>query len=709
MESVPHYCEICKKTHVPDGRHDHHGTHDRYVHHEGAALTGASANESCNEGAGGCARKAGIQEDDEGGDSCDDPQPPPARGAGGCGCCGNEEPATDFSKPKTWLPIIIGAAILGVGLLFSGALRVACFFVAYVLLGGSVLKQAWLDMKGGHVFGESLLMGIATLGAFAIGEYTEAVGVMLFYRIGEYFQELAVDKSRRSISEIVNLRPETAQVMRDGAWVRINPAEAAVGESMMVEPGERIALDGIVRAGESRIDFSALTGESVPVGVGPGKEIMAGGVNQSSPLTVEITRPLMESASSRVLRAVEDAAQGKPRLENFITRFSKIYTPIVVVLAVLLAVIPPLAGLGVWKDWLYRALMFLVISCPCALVLSVPLTFFAGLARASSHGVLFKGANRMEALATARAAVLDKTGTLTEGVFNVQQVLPANSFSEKELLGIAAAAEHHSPHPVAKAIRDAAGVYTPCEDVEEIAGHGVRATMDGKEVLVGNAKLLARAGITPQEEQTGTVAYVAADGVYAGCVVIADKVKSDAARAVAMLNKDVGYTAILTGDTKGQALDVARQTGVRDCYYQLLPEEKLAHLQDIRSRYGRVIFVGDGINDAPVLMGADVGIAIGVSGADMAVEAADVVLLNEELTAIPDAVAISCRTMRIARENIIFALAVKTLAMVLGTLGIADMWMAVFADVGTAFLCVLNALRLLARKPGKKNAAPATI
>ncbi len=618
----------------------------------------------------------------------------------GCSACGHahDEPSNPW---KQWLSILSGAALFAAALLTKGVLSTVLFFAAYALLGMPVLLQAARDIGRGQVFGESFLMGIATIGAFALAEYGEAVAVMLFYRVGEYFQDLAVDRSRSTIRSAVDLRPDTARVLRDGAWVISDPMLISAGERILVEPGERIPLDGKVLSGESRVDNSAITGESVPERAAPGREVMAGGINQSGPLTLEVLRVMQESAAGRILRAVEDAAKGKPRLENFITRFARVYTPVVVGLAVLLSTVPPLFGAGAFTVWLHRALLFLVISCPCALVISVPLTFFAGLAHASARGVLFKGANRMEALAKINAAVFDKTGTLTRGVFEVQQVFTAEGFEPDALLRLAAAAEHHSPHPVAKAILKAAGEYTPAEEVQELAGRGVSALISGKRVLVGNARLLQEAGVTPPEIELGTVAYIAVDGAYAGAVIIADTLKQDAADAVRKLNRLVGYTAILTGDAAGPAQLAAQRTGASQVFAKLLPEEKLSRMQEIRARHGRVLFVGDGINDAPVLMGADVGMAVGGSGTDMAVEAADVVLLSPELTAVPDAVQQSRRTISVARVNIVFAIGIKTLVMALGAFGIANMWMAVFADVGTALLCVLNALRLL---PGKRKA-----
>ncbi len=614
----------------------------------------------------------------------------------GCANCGKDDHGEGSEEPwKMWLPIAIGAALFIAGFLTEGLVHIILNLVAYVLLGAPVLLQAGKDIIRGQVFGESFLMGVATIGAIALADYDEAVAVMLFYRVGEYFQDMAVGRSRKSIRAAVGLRPDTARVARDGAWLVVNPAEVNVGEQVLVNPGERIPLDGEIRSGESLVDFSALTGESVPVRVSMGREVMAGGINQTGPITVEVIRPASDSAVSRVLRAVEDAAKGKPKLENFITRFARVYTPIVVGIAALLAVIPPLGGLGAFSEWLHRALIFLVISCPCALVISVPLTFFAGLANASSRGVLFKGANRMEQLAAVQAAVFDKTGTLTHGVFKVQQVLPENGFREDELVKLAAAAEHHSPHPVASAIRAAAGEYSSAEEVQEIAGRGVSAAVSGRRVLVGNARLLTEDGILEPPQLSGTVAYVSVDGIYAGAILIADELKEDAGTAIGKLNNLVGYTAILTGDAEAPAQAVAKKTGVSGVYYKLLPEEKLTHMQEIRRSHGSTLFVGDGINDAPVLTGADIGMAIGGSGTDMAVEAADVVLLTPELAAIPDSISLSRRTMSIAKMNITFAIAIKVLVMILGAIGIANMWMAVFADVGTTLICVLNALRLL--------------
>ncbi len=618
-----------------------------------------------------------------------------------CALCSNEKRPRYSIKQS--LPIVLGAAVYILALLTSGGVSLVLYVLAYALLGVPVLIKALFDIGRGQVFGENFLMGVATLGAIALREYSEAVAVMLFYRVGEYFQELAVDSSRESIRSAVDLRPDTVSVLRNEIWETVKPEAVRVGEQILIEPGERVALDARVLFGESRVDNSAITGESAPVAAVVGSELMSGAINQSGPLKAEVLRLVEQSAAGRILSAVEDAAKGKPKLENFITRFARVYTPVVVGLAALLAALPPIFGLGGFSLWLHRALLFLVISCPCALVLSVPMTFFAGLANASGRGVLFKGANRMEALAGIKAVVFDKTGTLTRGVFEVQKVLPAGSFSEAELLRLAASSEYFSPHPVAAAIIKAASAHIEPEKVKELAGRGVEAVVEGKPVLVGNARLMEENNIRLPELLEGTVAYIAVSGEYAGAVVIADQLKQDAKNTIENLNNLIGYTAILTGDAAAPSKLVAKEVGAHEVFYKLLPEEKLTYMQHIREERGSVLFIGDGINDAPVLMGADVGMAIGNSGTDMAVEAADVVLLTSELHAIYEAIRISRRTISVARANIFIALLAKSLVMLLGVLGYASMWMAVFADVGVALLCVLNALRLLQRSPKRRH------
>ncbi len=614
-----------------------------------------------------------------------------------CAMCSNEQRQAYSIKQS--LPIVLGTAAYVAALFTFGSVSLVLFGAAYVLLGVPVLIKALSDIGHGQIFGENFLMGLATLGAIALGEYSEAVAVMLFYRVGEYFQELAVDSSRRSIRSAVDLRPETVRVLRNEIWETVKPEAVRVGEQILIEPGERVPLDAKVVFGESYVDNSAITGESRPVKAAVGNELMSGAINQTGPLKAKVLRSVEQSAAGRILAAVEDAAKGKPKLENFITRFARVYTPVVVGLAAMLAALPPIFGLGEFSLWLHRALLFLVISCPCALVLSVPMTFFAGLANASGQGVLFKGANRMEALASIKAVVFDKTGTLTHGVFEVKTVLPADGFNEAELLRLAASAEFFSPHPVAAAILKAAGEYAEPEKAKELAGRGVEAVVKGKTVLVGNARLLEENNISLPELLEGTVAYVAVSRVYAGAIIIADSLKQDAKETVEDLNKIIGYSAILTGDAQAPSILAAKEVGAHEVFYKLLPEEKLTYMQDIRKRHGSVLFVGDGINDAPVLMGADAGMAVGTSGTDMAVEAADIVLLTSELSAIPRAIRISRRTISVARANIIFAISAKSLVMLLGALGYASMWMAVFADVGIALLCVLNALRLLERRP----------
>lgn len=624
-----------------------------------------------------------------------------SHGESGCACGVSHE----VSK-NGWLLIALGAVLMLAAYFMGGVYSALMFAASYIILGGPVLMQAGRDLLSGRLFQESFLMGIATVGAFLLGEYSEAVAVMLFYRVGEHFQELAIDKSRRSIADIVSLRPEKARVMRGGVYIELDPGGVAVGETIAVYPGERIPLDGLVIAGESRVDTSALTGESVPMRACAGKELLAGFVNQSAPITLEVTKTLDFSASSRVLRAVEDAAEGKPKIENFISRFARVYTPIVVVIAVLVAFVPSLLGIGEFSTWAYKALMFLVISCPCALVLSVPLTFFAGLSASTKKGVLFKGANRMEALSRVKAVAFDKTGTLTHGVFKVTQVLPVDGVTQSELLSVAAAVETFSPHPIAKAIIEASeqpGARLEKYDAEnpqEHAGLGVSAAIDGEKILAGNARFLEREGILLYKLYDGTVAYIARRGEYIGAIIIADEPKAKISETIMELKTKVDYTALVTGDTEYAAKDIAQKCGVDGCYYKLMPENKLEIIKDIRKRYGSVAFVGDGINDAPVLMGADIGIAIGTGGTDMAVEASDAVLLGNELSTLPDVIDISRRTMRIAYQNIVFALGTKTLVMALGLFGITSMWMAVFSDVGTALICVLNALRLLRGNKG---------
>ena len=591
--------------------------------------------------------------------------------------------------------IALGTGLFLLGLIlgtveFYTARKVA-FVAAYLVLGWEILLTAGKNLVKGRVLDENFLMGIATLGAFAIGEFPEAVGVMLFYRVGEWFEEKALERSRSQIMKAVDLRPETV-LLDNGMAV---PAEdAEVGDLLLVRPGDRIPLDAVVVKGESRIDTAPITGEPVPVSVKPGDRVISGCVNTSGQLIIRVERPLSESMVTRILNSVENAAANKPRFEKFITRFARVYTPIVVGLAAFVALVPSLVT-GNWSYWVYTALSFLVMSCPCALVLSVPLAFFSGIGVGGKRGILFKGGLAMEALGRIQAVVMDKTGTLTRGDFRVQEV-------RGDVLALAASCEQFSTHPIGISILEAAREQSLTlekpESLEEIAGQGIRARMRGREILCGNEKLMAAHGVEiPGENVIGTRVLVAEGGVYRGLLIIADTVKENAKSAVSGLKKLGLSTAMLTGDGEETARAVAGETGVETVYAKLLPEEKLTVLGAIREKTGPVMFVGDGINDAPVLAGADVGAAMG-SGADAAIEAADVVFMTSDPAAIPQAVDIARQTARIAWQNVIFALAVKLLVMVLGLTGFASMWMAVFADSGVAMLCVLNSIRMLYKK-----------
>ncbi len=574
------------------------------------------------------------------------------------------------------------------------------FVIAYLLLGWEIVLTALKNLKNGRVFDENFLMSVATLAAFAIGDFAEAVGVMLFYRVGEFFEDVAVERSRSQIMDAVDMRPEVVNLVR-GEEVEVVPAGSVAAEDIiLIRPGDRIGLDGIVVEGESRIDTSPVTGEPVPVSVQAGDEILSGCVNEQGALKLKVTRPLSESMVTRILDSVENAAASKPKMDRFITRFARIYTPIVVLAAVLTAVIPSMIT-GDWNHWIYTAITFLVISCPCALVLSVPLAFFSGIGAGSKQGILFKGGLAIEALKNVKAVVMDKTGTITKGEFKLQQVIPSGTVSSEELLKIAAECELLSTHPIGNSIVTAAkernlALHNP-EKTEEISGKGIQAEISGRQVLCGNRALMEAHGIDfegYQSRQYGTEVLLAVDGNYAGCLVIADTIKKDAKESVGEMKNRGIVTAMLTGDSKASAEAVAAQTGIDEVHARLLPEEKLARLQEIRKNHGAVMFVGDGINDAPVLAGADVGAAMG-SGADAAIEAADVVFMNSSVKAIGEAIRIARVTGNIAVQNVVFALAVKALVMILGFMGFANMWMAVFADTGVAMLCVLNSIRAL--------------
>ena len=586
------------------------------------------------------------------------------------------------------------------------------YLVPYLLVGASTLREAAEGIVHGRVFNEDFLMAVATIGALAIGfmpgadtEFAEAVFVMLFFQVGELFEGYAEGRSRDSIAHLVEVRPDTAHVERGGAVETVQPDEVAVGETIVVSPGERVPLDGVILSGQASLNTVALTGESMPRDVGEGDEIVSGCINLSGVLRVRTTRSFGESTVSRIIHLVESANEQKSRSESFISRFARIYTPIVVISAVMLAVVPPLflGGMAVFAQWFHRALIFLVVSCPCALVISVPLTFFGGLGGASRRGILIKGSNYMDTLARLHTVVFDKTGTLTHGEFSVAAVHPEKC-DERELLHLAAHVEHSSTHPIAAALREAfpSEATDGCrvEAVEELSGRGIRARVDGRTVCVGNAKMMGDLGVEWHDcHLVGTIIHVAIDGHYAGHIVINDRVKADSPQAVADLKAlGVDHTVMLTGDREAVAADVARQTGIDEYHAQLLPIDKVSHVERLLAaapRGATLAFVGDGINDAPVLKRADVGIAMGALGSDAAIEAADVVLMDDSPAKIATAVRISRRTIAIAHQNVWFAIGVKVAILALATVGLGTMWMAVFADVGVTVLAVLNAMRAL--------------
>ncbi|MCR5300057.1 MAG: cadmium-translocating P-type ATPase [Erysipelotrichaceae bacterium] len=613
------------------------------------------------------------------------------------------------NKQKKMLMRIVSAALLYALALLLPLPEIAkliVFITAYLIVAWNVLFKAARNIGNGQVFDENFLMAVASLGAFALGEHSEAVAVMLFYQVGEWFQDYAVNRSRKSVSSLMDLRPDYANIETEDGLEQVDPEEVEEGTEIVIKPGERIPLDGIVLSGNSRIDTSALTGESVPRMVKEGEEVISGCINESGLLHVKVTKEFEESTVSRILDLVENSAEKKSKSEAFITKFAKYYTPAVVLSALALAVLPPLfTGIGqleVWKMWIYRALTFLVISCPCALVLSVPLSFFGGIGGASRKGILIKGGNYLEALCQVKVLAMDKTGTLTEGSFSVQDTVPEEGFSAAEVLLCAAAAESYSDHPIAASLKEAAGEQrTEANDIEETAGHGVKAMVDGKEVLVGNRKLFDKYGVPCKEAENdlGTVVYVAVNRQYAGHILIADTIKKEAKDAVAALKREgIRETVLLSGDNKRTAEAVCRELGIDACEAELLPGDKVTALEKRMAGCGeneKLAFVGDGINDAPVLMRADVGIAMGALGSDAAIEAADIVLMDDNVTKIAEAIRIARKTNRIVYENIWFAIGVKVLVLILSALGFTNMWWAVFADVGVAFLCVLNAMRCL--------------
>ena len=580
------------------------------------------------------------------------------------------------------------------------------FILSYLIVGFEILKKAVRNISRGKVFDENFLMSLATLGAFGIGEFPEAVAVMLFYQIGELFQSYAVDKSRKSISSLMNIRPDFANVLREGKEEKVDPDEIKIGETIFVKPGEKVPLDGKVIDGTSMLETAALTGETVPRSVKPGDEILSGCINQDGVLKIEVTKEFEESTVSKILDLVENASSKKSKSENFITKFAKYYTPIVVIIAVFLAILPLIfIKDATLLDWIYRALSFLVVSCPCALVISIPLSFFGGIGGASRIGVLIKGSNYLEALASTEMVVFDKTGTLTKGVFEVQKLSSVN-ISESELLEIASYAENYSNHPIAKSIKQAYSKdinESRIKDVQEISGHGISANFDGKEVLIGNSKLMKENEIEYKEcNEVGTVIYIAVDKDFAGSILISDKIKEDSVKAIKELKTyGIKQTVMLTGDRKEVAEEVAKNLGIDNVYSELLPDGKVKKVEELlknKNEKSKLAFVGDGINDAPVLALADIGIAMGGLGSDSAIEAADVVIMTDEPSKINSVIKLSRKTMRIVKENIVFAISVKVLVLMLSAFGIATMWEAVFADVGVSIIAIINALRMLSKK-----------
>ena len=577
------------------------------------------------------------------------------------------------------------------------------FIVSYLIVGFEILIKAVKNIFRGKVFDENFLMSVATLGAFAIGEFPEAVAVMLFYQVGELFQDYAVDKSRKSIASLMDIRPDYANVIRNGKEEKVDPSEVKIRDIIVIKPGEKVPLDGVVTEGKTTLDTKALTGESVPRNAEKGDTVLSGCINLSGTIKMEVTKEFGESTVSKILDLVENASSKKAKSENFITKFAAYYTPIVVLIAVVLAIVPPLIVEGAsFQDWLYRALSFLVVSCPCALVISIPLSFFGGIGGASKMGVLVKGSNYLEALSNAEIMAFDKTGTITEGVFEVQNVEPVG-ISKEELLKVAAYAEHYSNHPISKSIKKAYNNTIDEKEIidsQEISGKGIEAKIGNQDVLAGNEKLMNEKGIEFEKcTHIGSVVYVAIDGKYVGHIVIADKIKEDAKKTIEELKKNnIKQTVMLTGDRKNIGEAVAKAVGIDKVYTELLPDGKVEKVEELLktcSEKGKLAFVGDGINDAPVLAMADIGIAMGGLGADSAIEAADIVIMTDQPSKIISAMKLSKKTMRIVRENIVFAIGVKVLVLVLTALGLSSMWQAVFADVGVSVIAILNALRAL--------------
>ena len=607
---------------------------------------------------------------------------------------------------KEVIKVVIALILFLISLIipFENAwINIGIYIISYLIVGLDVLIEAIKNIFKGEVFDENFLMTIATIGAFAIGEYPEAVAVMLFYQIGEMFQSYAVDKSRKSIASLMDIRPDFANIKKNGSIEKVSPDKISIGDIIIVKPGEKVPLDGTIVDGNSMLDTSALTGESVPREVNIGDEVLSGSINQNGLIEIKVTKSFGESTVSKILDLVENASSKKSKSENFISKFAKYYTPIVVVIAVLLAIIPPI----IFKEtefiqWLYRALTFLVVSCPCALVISIPLGFFGGIGGASKLGVLVKGSNYLEALSKTEIVVFDKTGTLTEGVFEVQKVNSVD-ITKEDLIKCAAYAESFSNHPIANSLKKAYGKdidNKKISETHELSGLGVNAVVDGKEVFVGNEKLMQEKNIEYIKcNEIGTILYVAINNQFKGTIIISDKIKADAKKAIEKLKKNnVKKIVMLTGDKKAVGESVAKELGLDEVYTELLPNNKVEKVEELmksKSKKGKLAFVGDGINDAPVLAISDIGIAMGGLGSDAAIEAADVVLMTDEPSKVVDAIKISKKTLKIVKQNIIFAIAVKILVLILSAIGLSNMWQAVFADVGVSVLAILNALRVL--------------
>lgn len=582
----------------------------------------------------------------------------------------------------------------------------AIYLISYIIVGFEILKKAVRNIKRGKVFDENFLMSVATIGAFAIQEFPEAVAVMLFYQIGELFQDYAVDKSRKSISDLMDLRPDYANVLRNGKEEKIDPDGVKIDEIIIVKPGEKVPLDGVIIEGNSFIDTKGLTGEPKPRRVAESNEILSGCINLEGILKIRVKKEYDESTVSKILELVENASSKKSKSEKFITKFAKYYTPIVVIIAIFLALIPPLIiKNATFSDWLYRALSFLVVSCPCALVISIPLSFFGGIGGASKNGILIKGSNYLEALSNLETVVFDKTGTLTEGVFKVQKI-NSIGISDEDLLEIAAYAEWYSNHPIAKSVKQEYSKNVEevkIKNVKEITGKGILASIDEKQVLIGNEKLMQEYNINYEKsKEVGTILYIAIDNVFSGTILISDKIKDDSVKCIELIKTNgIKQTIMLTGDKKEIAENISKKLGIDKVHSELLPDEKVKKMEELlknKTQNKKIAFVGDGINDAPVLALADIGIAMGGLGSDSAIEAADIVIMTDEPSKISIAIKISKKTMKIVRENIIFAITIKIIVLILSALGIATMWEAVFADVGVAIIAILNSLRMLNKK-----------